>query len=90
MLLIVVLASLFECMARIKIVNKSPNHLITYDLTFAAGGRATALNVQTVAPLSPCPLAVVLVVAMAITEDELLPTPPSTLRRMYHLPKSST
>ena len=35
MLLMVVLA-LFECMARIKIINKSPNHLITYDLMFCS------------------------------------------------------
>ena len=45
MLLIVVLASLFECMARIKIVNKSPNHLITYDLTFVARCLVAILNV---------------------------------------------
>ena len=45
MLLMVVLASLFECMVRIKIVNKSPNHLTTHDLMFAARCHVTALNV---------------------------------------------
>ena len=45
MLLMVVLASLFECKDRFKIVNKSPNHLTTHDLTFAARCRVVALNV---------------------------------------------
>jgi hypothetical protein len=36
MLLMVVLASLFECTVRFKIASKSPNHLTTHDLTFAA------------------------------------------------------
>ena len=45
MLLMVVLASLFECMIRFKTVNKSPNHLTTHDLTLVARCHVTALNV---------------------------------------------
>jgi hypothetical protein len=44
MILMVVLASLFECMVRFKMANKSPNHLTTHDLTFAATCRVTAQN----------------------------------------------
>ena len=45
MLLMVVLASLFECKVIFKIVNKSHNHLTTHDLTFVARCHVTALNV---------------------------------------------
>ena len=45
MLLMVVPATLFECMVGFKVVNKSPNHLTTHDLTFAARCRVVALNV---------------------------------------------
>jgi hypothetical protein len=52
----VVLASLFECMARFKIVSKSPNHLIiTSDLTFAAKMsccRSERLNLRSLSPVS--------------------------------------
>ena len=44
MLLMVVLASLFECKVIFKIVNKSPNHLTTHDLTFAVRCHVAALN----------------------------------------------
>jgi hypothetical protein len=74
----VVLASLFECMVRFKIVNKSPNHLTNHDLTFAVRCRVTVQNVCTIAPRPSCPLAMVVVVAMAMEEDALSPMPPST------------
>ena len=45
MLLMVGLASLFECMVGFKVVNKSPNHLTTHDLTFVARCLIAALNV---------------------------------------------
>jgi hypothetical protein len=35
------------------------------------------------------PLAMVIVMAMAVEEDALPPMPPSTLRRRYHLLESS-
>ena len=79
MLLMVVLASLFECMVRFKIANKSTNHLTTHDLMFAARCRVTALNACSAVPLPPYPLAM----AMAAMED-VPPLPPSTLRRRHH------
>ena len=53
MLLMVVLASLFECMVRFKIVNKSPNHLTTHGLTFAVRCRVCSelLNRHSPSPM---------------------------------------